>query len=179
MKKKKYKNCKFPQYINPKLDTFYDCWWYLLETAFYLDHNTKVFDDIPSESMFLKSLDIDVVKVDPKTNCVDFYRLEKNTKTRVWLESGEQWFDDKFGNVWRNNCHNINLDVGADTFEEAIIKLARKVQSKYPLKKYGKLYFAAAQDDQEKLTKKFGKEKGWEKFVELHPFFKKSFDDFD
>lgn len=179
MKKKHYQKCKYPQYINPKLDTFYDCWWYLNETKFYLDHNNSVLDGLESESMFTSSLDIEIVKVDPKTDCIDFDHPEKNTKTRVWLESGEQWLDTTFGNVWRNNCHNVNLDTGADTFEEAIIKLARKVQTKYPLKKYGKLYFAAAQDDRDRLEKKFGKKKGWEEFVKLHPFFSKVPVDFD
>lgn len=53
-----------------------------------------------------------VVKVNPKTNEISD-DVELNSKTRIWLECGIT-----------PNEHDIRLDCGGDTFEEAIIQLA-------------------------------------------------------
>ena len=70
------------------------------------------------ESQFKKCLDIDVVKINPETNSIDDNE-NKNTKVQIWLECGP------FCKEYR--CHDIQLDCGADTFEEAIIELANLV----------------------------------------------------
>ena len=71
---------------------------------------------------FEECLDIEVVKVCPASLCIED-RKELNTLTQVWLECGPKL----------KNCiaHDINLDCGADTFEEAIIELAILVKQEY------------------------------------------------
>ena len=90
---------------------FYDAWHFLL--------NHPIFKD-----MFVDSLYTMVVKVNPKTMEVDD-NFSKNTKVQVWLESGE--YEEEYGMC----CHNIDLDCGADTFEEAIIELAYLVKENF------------------------------------------------
>lgn len=71
---------------------------------------------------FSECLIIDVVKVDPNTETInDDDRL--NTCTQVWLECGTYDKDTKI--------HDIRLDCGANTFEEAIIQLAELVKKHY------------------------------------------------
>lgn len=74
---------------------------------------------------------VEVVRVDPLTmeisdNCGN------NTKVQVWLEFGFP-ICDNFGRGKREwlSPHEIALDVGADTFEEAIILLAKRIKEKY------------------------------------------------
>lgn len=93
------------------MDVFY--------TAFRYLENHKIFND-----RFIDELYIAVVKVNPDTNEIDDDKT-KNTKVQVWLEHG--LYEEKY------NCctHDINLDCGGDTFEEAIIELARLVKENY------------------------------------------------
>lgn len=88
---------------------FYKAWWYLV--------NHRLFNND-----FIGCLDTEVVKVNPITNSVDDNN-SKNTKVQIWLECGP----------WDKECrvHDIDLDCGGDTFEEAIIKLAYLVRDKY------------------------------------------------
>lgn len=82
-------------------------------------------------SHFGQCLDIDVVKVNPETNRIeDDHRL--NTKTSVWLECGS-YVENSDDPMMRDIhiCHDPRLDCGADTFEQAIIKLAQLVQKYY------------------------------------------------
>lgn len=83
---------------------------------------------------FFESLEIDIVKVDPKTNRIED-DSSRNTATRVWLECGP-WGDPKDHPSWGDTeniiwkgipSHDINLDCGGETFERAIIKLASLV----------------------------------------------------
>jgi hypothetical protein len=76
---------------------------------------------------FNRCLDIDVVKVCPETNAIEDDPA-LNTKTQIWLEFGGMDEDEYFGVI---PCHDIDLDCGGDTFEEAIIKLANLVLKKY------------------------------------------------
>lgn len=71
---------------------------------------------------FLRCLDIEVVKVNPK-NLKISKNKDKNTKTQVWLECGPYMKDVI--------THDFNLDCGAKTFEKAIIKLAKLVRKEY------------------------------------------------
>jgi hypothetical protein len=73
---------------------------------------------------FQQALYIMVVKVNPETNAIDYDR-SKNTKTQVWLESGAYVYDDIVDDYV--SSHDIRLDTGGDTFEEAIINLANLV----------------------------------------------------
>ena len=87
---------------------FYTAWHFLCEH--------KIFN-----GFFENELWIDVVKVNPYTNKIDD-DATKNTKVRVWLEHGP--YDEE----WNGCEHDYRLDCGGDTFEEAIIELAKLVQ---------------------------------------------------
>lgn len=88
---------------------FYQAWHYLI--------NHPMFNE-----KFQSCLDVDVVKVNPKTNCVDD-NDSLNTKTQIWLECGP-YFENQI-------THDIDLDCGGNTFEDAIIKLAKLVKKYY------------------------------------------------
>lgn len=85
--------------------------------AFNYLHKHPLFQE-----RFHECLDIEVVKVNPKTKSIDD-DSSKNTETAVWLECGQY---SKY-----SAYHDINLDCGGRTFEEAIIKLANLVQKHY------------------------------------------------
>ncbi len=71
---------------------------------------------------FSECLDIWVTKVNPEINAID-NDSNKNTKVQIWLECGP----------YSKNCftHDVDLDCGGDTFEEAIIELAKLVKEHY------------------------------------------------
>lgn len=93
---------------------FYDAWWFL--------YNHKLFQDEFNCSRFTECLDVQVEKVNPNTNEVDDDK-SKNTKTEIWLEIGK--YDKEI------RWHDIELDCGGATYEEAIIKLSNLVKKKY------------------------------------------------
>lgn len=93
-------------------------------------YNHKKFQDKRGFDGFLRALYIYVVLVNPKTLEIDDDEKE-NTKVQVWLECGAYYKKDP--NTGTDGWyHDIRLDCGADTFEEAIIKLAKRVK-KYHL----------------------------------------------
>lgn len=73
--------------------------------------------------LFEKGLYVAVVKINPDTNEIDD-DVTKNTKIQIWLEHGA--YVEPYGLT-----HDIDLDCGADTFEEAIIELAKLVKKHY------------------------------------------------
>jgi len=81
-----------------------------------------MFKDEHGESQFLGCVDINFVSVVPILNKVSKFDII-NTKTMVWLECGKY-------NV-NYPEHDIRFDCGGDTYERAIVKLAKLV------KKYG------------------------------------------
>lgn len=117
-------------------DDFHSAWWYL--------YHHPAFQEEPLISVFAQCLDVTVVRVNPGTE-----RIEDdstlNTATRVWLECGEWQSPDalrkhlagaiaveEMERLWRGvPSHDIDLDCGAATFEEAIVELARLVHDKY------------------------------------------------
>lgn len=104
---------------------FYKAWWYLEEHKYFKDKNGL--------SRFQQALDIEVVKVNPKTKEVDDNK-KLNTEIDIWLECGRLCEDDEtFGTIFE---HNLDMDCGAKTFEKAIMKLANIV---YNLDREGKL----------------------------------------
>ena len=79
---------------------------------------------------FLEGLDIAVVKVSPKTRRIEDDPAE-NTLTQVWLEVGPLRNEKNVGMqqpVW---THDLDLDCGGNTFEEATCRLAERVLKKY------------------------------------------------
>ena len=99
---------------------FYEAWWFLVE------HPEFKIDDY--EGNFEDCLCIEVQKVNPATETIDDNE-KLNTKVEIWLECGGYIFDDHLGRVIP--CHDTRLDCGGDTFEEAIINLAKKVKQFY------------------------------------------------
>lgn len=91
---------------------FYSAWYFLEEH--------KIFND-----RFSNDLWFEVVKVNPETNAIDYKDQSKNTKVQIWLEHGP------YDNEWGACTHDLDLDCGGNTFEEAIIKLAELVKNKY------------------------------------------------
>lgn len=95
---------------------FFESWKYL--------KNNSIVKTKKGINVFEKCLFVDVQKVNPLTGEIDDNE-KLNKKTEVWLEFGG-WDDED--NI---PIHDIDLDCGADTFEEAIIKLANLVYEKY------------------------------------------------
>lgn len=93
---------------------FYDAWIFLNEH--------KMFKHLFEQGLYTM-----VVKVNPDTMEIDDDRT-KNTKVQVWLEHGP-WEEVDFG--LPRHTHDFDLDSGGDTFEEAIIELAKLVKEHY------------------------------------------------
>lgn len=70
---------------------------------------------------FNECLDIEVVKINPKTKSIDD-NAALNTETEIWLECGP---------YYNGITHDVDLDCGGKTFEEAIINLRNLVEKKY------------------------------------------------
>lgn len=68
---------------------------------------------------FWNNLEIALVMVDPVTHRIHQVR-EKNTSVQVWLETGPV-----------DGTHDIRIDSGGNSFEEAVIKLAALVKKYY------------------------------------------------
>jgi hypothetical protein len=96
---------------------FYEAWKFLEEHRIYKDKEFGL-------GHFERCLDIDVVKVNPINDIIEDDE-SLNTKTQVWLESGSYEDEDRQG------CHDYDLDCGANTFEEAVMKLATLVYLKF------------------------------------------------
>lgn len=91
---------------------FYTAWRFLAEH--------KIFNgDFEYDRLW-----IHVTKVNPMTDEIDDDE-NKNTKVVVWLEC---FPDDENMN---GRFHDMDLDCGGDTFEDAIVELATLVKSKY------------------------------------------------
>ena len=97
--------------------SFYDAWNYL--------NNHKLYCNEFGDNDFVNCIDIEVVKVNPDTMEISDNE-DENTKVQVWLESGSYDKDDGY-------YHDLDLDCGGDTFEQAIVNLAELVYKKYDL----------------------------------------------
>ncbi len=121
-------------YCHSNISDFHCAWHFL--------HDHPAFCDDWHDSHLSRILWTWVVKVDPDTNRVEDDET-RNTKTQVWLEAGS-WstprkYPGEFEADWVTDkdrkegfpCHDILLDVGGDTYEDAIINLAYKVRDLY------------------------------------------------
>lgn len=95
------------------MEDFYNAWHYLNTHRYFMINGI--------DYCFSNALDIEVMKVNPRTKSVD-NNDAKNTKIEVWLECGP-W--DKTEKAF---THDIRLDTGGDNFEQAIINLAKLVK---------------------------------------------------
>ena len=89
--------------------TFYEAWNYLNEHPIF-------------NGNFKNCLDIEVVKINPKTKQIDDNK-NLNTLTEIWLEIGPY--------VKNEYTHDIELDCGGYSFEDAIVNLAYLVKKIY------------------------------------------------
>lgn len=106
---------------------FYDAWEYVSShPANSIDRKKRSFH---KNYFFNGCLYMTVVKVNPETNKIEITEDRKhlNTKTQIWLEYGEVYKDANTTEI--DFCHDINLDCGADTFEEAIVDLANNMKN--------------------------------------------------
>ena len=92
------------------INNFYDAWNYLCQHPMF-------------QNNFNQCLDIEVVKINPKTKEIDLNNKELNTQVEIWLETGPYIKDGL--------SHDIDLDCGGSTFEEAILNLAKLVKEIY------------------------------------------------
>lgn len=92
---------------------------------------------------FMRGLSVDVVKVNPETNAVDD-EPDNNTLVQVWLESGPFQYMGALHEYM--HTHDIRLDCGGNTFEEAIVKMAKLVEIHYG---------TYTEEDQEKASQKW------------------------
>lgn len=109
---------------------FYDAWWWLFNHPAFHYRNRMA-----GEPGFLQALDIYVARVDPNTRRIEDDK-SRNTQPEVWLEIGpwvEPSAQDFMLGDWDTGVpsHDYNLDCGAQTFEEAILKLADLVKEHY------------------------------------------------
>jgi hypothetical protein len=129
--------------MKPKFKTFYDAWWFLTEHPMFFNPDDWVGCSVKKSDRkyygnFGRNLFIDVQKVNPITLEIDDNK-KLNARTRVWLECGGFIFEE---NPIINKyvpCHDTDLDCAADTFAEAIVKLANLVYKKYGKGKYNKV----------------------------------------
>ncbi len=111
---------------------FFSAWQFLL------DH--PMFRDEYRVGNFHACLDVDVVRVNPRTERIDRKRPERNTATRVWLECGAWVWPQELSEAEREMLphgvpsHDPDLDCAGETFEEAVLALATKVFEKFGTK---------------------------------------------
>jgi hypothetical protein len=85
----------------------------------------------------VENLNIHYTAVDEHRRVSD--DASKNQFSEVWLEFGQVlWGHHADGATWRGteraykmHYHDVDLDCGAPTFDEALVKLAKKVKKKY------------------------------------------------
>lgn len=118
-------------------DDFHSAWHYLDgHPAFWKFSTPSAGDDRPrNHYAFLEKgqafarMSVDVLVTRVAENGVQSDDPELNTRTEVWLEAGK--WDLLEGEHVHAHWHDIELDTGAPTYEEAVVKLARLVREKY------------------------------------------------
>jgi len=129
--------CNLDRIKSKKFTDFHTAWHYLNNCSVFKEIKNALIDAhggsalctiVLEYSSFFESLDINVVKVNPENNRIDTNE-RLNTKTQVWLECGEPYYERQQASVYYNS-HNPDYDCGADTFESAVIILANKVFEK-------------------------------------------------
>jgi hypothetical protein len=124
--------------------TFYDDWFWLCGHPIFaqkgvaIDRLVAQFGEIYSRSSaFYQALDITFAKVDPVTRTIEDDKA-RNTLVEVWLEAGpiedvrtnQDLYSEEQVN-YGSPSHDIDLDCGGTSFQEAIVKLAALVKKKY------------------------------------------------
>jgi len=116
---------------NTTSNAFYEAWWWLHDhPAFYRQYRGSW----PQEEGFFANLDMTVQKVNPLTGSIDDNKA-LNTQVEIWLENGpwelvENPEFDIYG-TGEMASHDIDLDCGGLSCEEAILEMAKLVRQKY------------------------------------------------
>jgi len=107
-----------------KFKDFHEAYWWLYEhPIFQYEYDLNpMLDEKVMDSFFERAIDMDVVKVNPENNTIED-DVTLNTKTQVWIEMGGDY--DRESHCCQ--MHNWYLDTGGDTYEEAIISVAKRV----------------------------------------------------
>lgn len=81
---------------------------------------------------FEKAVYFSFVHINPEIDEIDLDEDDKNLQFQVWVEAGPPWKskDDNSGPV-HIGTHDVRLDCGADTADEALLKLAGLVDCYY------------------------------------------------
>lgn len=101
-------------------NNFYDSFHYLNTHPIF---NHKPNGEQTYYSFFNHCLDVDVQKVNP-ANGIKEDDESLNTQVEIWLEAGPFISEDIIS-------HDVDLDCGGYTYEQAIINLANLVYEKY------------------------------------------------
>lgn len=108
------------------MNTLIEAWNYLLAHPYFNVKNPKLQEY--SISVLQEGLEVYVDVVNPKTGKTS-KNAKKNTKTVVGLEVCVA-VEDKSSPRGFYLAHDMSLDIWADSFDEAIIKLAHRVRAK-------------------------------------------------
>ena len=113
------------------IDNAFDAFWFLYNHPKSVEqhyHHPLTYRG-HFDGQFISNLDIMFVKIDPVTRVVED-DTSRNTLVQVWLETGgAEWSDH--AKKYITNTHDPLLDVGGNTFEEALIRLANRVLKEY------------------------------------------------
>jgi hypothetical protein len=130
------------------MEQFFEAYWWLhCHPMFaYKGELGKTYSEgAMIRTSFPDNLDIHVAKVDPKTRSAitddkGYFDKTCNTHVEIWIEvmtycDPNDFPDNQLSDQDRRRgvaTHFWELDCGGDTFEEAIITLARDVHEKFP-----------------------------------------------
>lgn len=119
-------------------DDAHSAWWYVDTHPVFWRFTRERSDDYPASHVSrlehegtLRQGWPDIVphKVCPETNCIED-DADRNTRTQWWYEFGP-WSLHPDEHGVHVPTHDYPLDGGADTYEEAIIEIAKKVHEHY------------------------------------------------
>ncbi len=107
------------------LNEFFDAWWFLNKHPEFKDKESPEIDQSIFNDMWVY-----VTKVNPLTNTIEDDEA-LNIETRVWLEWGPMEYVTDFDKPFWCGTHDVKLDCGGGTYEEAIIEMAKLVEKYY------------------------------------------------
>jgi hypothetical protein len=116
--------------LTKKQKKFHKAWWFLNEHPLFMYPEEKRIMGEHASPRFMDCLDVDFQLVDPKTRRISDNK-KKNTRLECWLECGGVEENTPGDPNTLMHCHDLKLDCGGETFEEAIIKLAKLVKKHY------------------------------------------------
>lgn len=118
-----------PHSCEPKrleINNIYDAVKFLQECVYLskpiFNSNSKIIDFIDGS---FSSIDIEPVKVNPRTHEVDDIK-SLNTEIKIWIECGYYSISNK---CW---SHDVRFDGSGSSLDDAFIYLAKAIQIEYP-----------------------------------------------